>query len=278
MNGLALMAGVTLCYTITSLSDKYAAAKAKLSPDNFTFLMCASMSVFLALTLPFQTIAFTLTWQAFAGIVLVAVCKLLEFRMSILVLKEMSAFELKAWLGATLFVSYFADVLMGAGLSLLKLAFICAAALGLVLIVRSDKAEKINYRRIILPLVLYLAARFGYGLVIRTFSAYASSIMLLLPGMMLVALAVLPKVRFGEFREKPKGTALVTLVRIPNAAGMIMENAVITISLANYSLIQPMILVTLFVIGLIRREAVSKENIIGGVLAIAGVLGFQLCG
>ncbi|MBO6301934.1 MAG: hypothetical protein J6N15_05810 [Ruminiclostridium sp.] len=278
MNGFALMAGVTLCYTITSLSDKYAAAKAKLSPDNFTFLMCASMSVFLALTLPFQTIAFTLTWQAFAGIALVAVCKLLEFRMSILVLKEMSAFELKAWLGVTLFVSYFADVFMGAGLSFPKLAFICAAALGLVLIVRSDKAEKINYRRLILPLALYLASKFGYGLVIRTFSGYASSIMLLLPGLVLVALAVLPKVRFGEFREKPKGTALVTLARIPNAAGMIMENAVITISLANYSLIQPMILVTLFVIGLIRREAVSKENIIGGVLAIAGVLGFQLRG
>ena len=71
---------------------------------------------------------------------------------------------------------------------------------------------------------------------------------------------------------------LVILARIPNTAGMIMENAVITISLANYSLIQPMILVTLFVIGLIRREAASKENIIGGVLAIAGVLGFQLCG
>ena len=278
MNGLALMAGVTLCYTITSLSDKYAAAKAKLSPDNFTFLMCASMSVFLALTLPFQTISFTPTWQAFAGVALVAVCKLLEFRMSILVLKEMSAFELKAWLGVTLFVSYFADVLMGAGLSIPRLAFICAAALGLVLIVRSDKAEKINYRRIVLPLVLYLAAKFGYGLVIRTFSGYASSVMLLLPGLVLVAIAVLPKVRFGEFREKPGGTARVALARIPNTAGMIMENAVIAISLADYSLIQPMILVTLFIIGLIRREACSKENILGGVLAIAGVLGFQLCG
>lgn len=278
MNGLALMAGVTLCYTITSLSDKYAAAKVKFSPDNFTFLMCASMSLFLALTLPFQTISFALTWQAFAGVGLVAVCKLLEFRMSILVLKEMSAFELKAWLGVTLFVSYFADVLMGAALSLLKLAFICAAAVGLVLIVRSDKAEKINYRRIILPLALYLASKFGYGLMIRTFSGYASSIMLLLPGLLLVALAVLPKVNFAEFREKPKGTAWVALARIPNTAGMIMENAVIAISLAEYSLIQPMILVTLFIIGLIRREACSKENILGGALAIAGVLGFQLCG
>ncbi len=50
------------------------------------------------------------------------------------------------------------------------------------------------------------------------------------------------------------------------------------ISLASYSLIQPMILVTLFVIGLIRRESCSRANLLGGVLTVAGVMGFQLCG
>ena len=104
MNVFALMAGVTACYTVSSLSDKYAAAKAEFAPGEFTFLMCASMSVFLALTLPFRNIAFSLCWQSFAGVALVTLCKLLEFRMSILVLSEMSAFELKAWLGVTLFV------------------------------------------------------------------------------------------------------------------------------------------------------------------------------
>lgn len=278
MNAIFLMLGVTACYTITSLSDKYAAAKAKFDPDEFTFLMCASMSVFLAATLPFQTIAFSLTWQSFAGVALVALCKLLEFKMSVLVLKEMSAFELKAWLGVTLFVSYFTDVFMGENLKALRLVFICFAALGLVLIVRSDKAEKIHYRKIILPLLLYLAAKFGYGLTIRGFSDYASSIMLLLPGLVIVALLCLPKVRFRSYSEKPKGTLNVVLARIPNAAGMIMENMVIGISLSNYSLIQPLILVTLFVISLIRRETCSKANIIGGVLTIAGVIGFQFCG
>ncbi|MBR0147246.1 MAG: hypothetical protein IJM25_11385 [Eubacterium sp.] len=278
MNAISLMLGVTACYTITSLSDKYAAAKAKFDPDEFTFLMCASMSVFLAATLPFQTIAFSLTWQSFAGVALVALCKQLEFKMSVLVLKEMSAFELKAWLGVTLFVSYFTDVFMGENLKALRLVFICFAALGLVLIVRSDKAEKIHYRKIILPLLLYLAAKFGYGLTIRGFSDYASSIMLLLPGLVIVALLCLPKVRFRSYSEKPKGTLNVVLARIPNAAGMIMENMVIGISLSNYSLIQPLILVTLFVISLIRRETCSKANIIGGVLTIAGVIGFQFCG
>lgn len=278
MNPFALMAGVTACYTVSSLSDKYAAAKARFEPNNFTFLMCASMSVLLALTLPFQKLAFSLSWQAFAGVALVALCKLLEFRMSVLVLKEMSAFELKAWLGVTLFVSYFSDVFMGERLKALRLIFICLAALGLVLIVRSDKAERINYRRIMLPLLLYLAAKFGYGLTIRSFSCYASSIMLLLPGLVTVALICLPQVSFKAYSEKPRGTLNVVLARIPNTAGMIMENAVVAVSLADYSLIQPMILVTLFVIGLIRREACSKTNVLGGILAVAGVLGFQLCG
>ena len=278
MNAFALMLGVTACYTLSSLSDKYAAAKAKFEPDEFTFLMCASMSVFLSLTLPFQTITFSLTWQAFTGVALVALCKLLEFRMSVLVLKEMSAFELKAWLGVTLFVSYFADIFMGEALRVHRLLFICLAALGLVLIVRSDKAEKINYRRIILPLLLYLSAKFGYGLTIRSFSGYASSIMLLLPGLVTIALISLPRVHLRAYSDKPQGTMNVVLARIPNTAGMLIENAVIAISLANYSLIQPMILVTLFVIGLIRREEHSKMKIIGGVLAVAGVLGFQLCG
>ena len=277
MNAFALMLGVTACYTISSLSDKYAAAKAKFTPDGFTFLMCASMSVFLALTLPFQTIAFTLSWQAFAGVGLVALCKLLEFRMSVQVLREMSAFELKAWLGVTLFVSYLADVFMGEEVKALRLVFICFAALGLLLIVRSDKAEKIHYKTIALPLFLYLGAKFGYGLTIRSFSGYASSIMMLLPGLVIVALISLPRVHFKAYSEKPKGTLNVVLARIPNTAGMLIENAVIAISLANYSLIQPMILVTLFIISLIRREAYSKANILGGALAIAGVIGFQLC-
>ena len=53
-------------------------------------------------------------WKFFAAIALVAVCKMLEFQMSALVLKQLSAFELKAWLGVTLFASYFTDILFGA--------------------------------------------------------------------------------------------------------------------------------------------------------------------
>ena len=276
MNVVILMLAVTACYTICSLNDKYAAAKANFSGDEFTFLMCSSMSVFLALSLPFQNLSFSLTWQSFLAVLLVAMCKMLEFQMSARVLKQLSAFELKAWLGITLFASYFTDILFGSELSVFKLICICATAAGLVFIARSSKGG-VNYKQIILPLVLYLVSKYGYGLIIRSFSPYASSTMQLLPAMVIISLIMLPRVHIRELiKNNRSGVVKVVLARIPNTLGMLLENAVISISLANYSFIQPMILVTLFVIGLIRREKRSRLNLIGSIICIVGIVAFQL--
>lgn len=276
MNVVILMLAVTACYTICSLNDKYAAAKANFSSDEFTFLMCSSMSVFLALSLPFQNLSFSFTWQSFLAVLLVAMCKMLEFQMSARVLKQLSAFELKAWLGITLFASYFTDILFGSELNIIKLICIFATAAGLVFIARSSKGG-VNYKQIILPLVLYLVSKYGYGLVIRSFSLYASSTMQLLPAMVIISLIMLPRVHIRELiKNNRSGVVKVVLARIPNTLGMLLENAVISISLANYSFIQPMILVTLFVIGLIRREKRSRLNLIGSIICIVGIVAFQL--
>lgn len=276
MNVVILMLAVTACYTICSLNDKYAAAKANFSGDEFTFLMCSSMSVFLALSLSFQNLSFSLTWQSFLAVLLVAMCKMLEFQMSARVLKQLSAFELKAWLGITLFASYFTDILFGSELNIIKLICIFATAAGLVFIARSSKGG-VNYKQIILPLVLYLVSKYGYGLVIRSFSPYASSTMQLLPAMVIISLIMLPRVHIRELiKNNRSGVVKVVLARIPNTLGMLLENAVISISLANYSFIQPMILVTLFVIGLIRREKRSRLNLIGSIICIVGIAAFQL--
>lgn len=276
MNVVILMLAVTACYTICSLNDKYAAAKANLSGDEFTFLMCSSMSVFLALSLPFQNLSFSLTWQSFLAVLLVAMCKMLEFQMSARVLKQLSAFELKAWLGITLFASYFTDILFGSELNIIKLICIFATAAGLVFIARSSKGG-VNYKHIILPLVLYLVSKYGYGLIIRSFSPYASSTMQLLPAMVIISLIMLLRVHIRELiKNNRSGVVKVVLARIPNTLGMLLENAVISISLANYSFIQPMILVTLFVIGLIRREKRSRLNLIGSIICIVGIVAFQL--
>lgn len=268
------MLAVTACYTVSSLSDKYAISKAGFTGNEFTFLMCSSLAVFIAFTLPFQEIRFTLSWQSFAAVLLIGISKMLEFQMSALVLKQLSAFELKAWLGTTLFVSYITDVLYGADLRAVKFGCLAITAAGLILIVRSGREKKIEYRKIILPLALYLASKYGYGLIIKGFSGYASSTMQLLPALILLSLVMLTKVSPKEIMRK--NAAAVILARIPNAAGMLLENVIIGISLTNYSFVQPMILVTLFAIGLIRREGSTKLNILGSILCAFGILLFQL--
>ena len=276
MNGVILMLAVMVCYTITSLSDKYAVSEAKFTGNEFTFLMCSSMSFFLMFTLPFQELRFSMTWQSFAAIILIAVCKTLEFQMSALVLKQLSAFELKAWLGVTLFVSYITDVLYGADLRAAKILCIVLTVTGLVFIARSGRGCKIDYRKIAVPLFLYLAAKYGYGLVIKAFTPYVSPTVQLLPALIIIAAVMLFKINPSEIMKKNRNGAFkVILARIPNAAGMLLENAVIAISLANYSFIQPMILVSLFLIGILRKESHSKLNLMGSVICIVGVVMFQ---
>ncbi|MBQ8931150.1 MAG: hypothetical protein IJ045_01795 [Ruminiclostridium sp.] len=277
MEAIIMMLGVTACYTISSLSDKYAVSKAKFSGNEFTFLMCFSMSVFLALTLPFQKLYFIFTWQSFVAILLIALCKLSEFQMSALVLKELSAFELKAWLGITLFVSYITDVFYGADMRILKILCIALTVTGLVFIAKSGKESKTDYKKIVIPLILYLAAKYGYGLIIKAFTPYIAPTVQLLPALVIITVLMLIFIKPAEILKKNKeGAIKVVLARIPNTIGMLLENAVIAISLASYSFIQPMILVVLFFIGLIRKERCSRLNLIGGIICVIGVVAFQL--
>ena len=277
IEAILMMLGVTTCYTISSLSDKYAVSKAKFTGNEFTFLMCSSMSVFLALTLPFQKLYFSFTWQSFAAILLIVLCKLSEFQMSALVLKQLSAFELKAWLGITLFISYITDVFYGADMRILKILCIALTVTGLIFIAKSGKESKTDYKKIALPLILYLAAKYGYGLIIKAFTPYIAPTVQLLPALVLIALLMLIFVKPAEILKKNKEGALkVVLARIPNTIGMLLENAVIAISLASYSFIQPMILVVLFFIGIIRKERCSRLNLIGGIICVIGVVAFQL--
>ena len=87
------------------------------------------------------------------------VSKLLEFKMSALVLTEMSAFELKAWLGLCLFASYATDIITATDtFSVLKLLAIVVTAIGLFMIARSER-EHISYKKIAVPLFFYLLSK-----------------------------------------------------------------------------------------------------------------------
>lgn len=277
MNAVLMMLGVTVCYTICSLSDKHAIVGAKLNGDEFTFLMCSSMSGFLALILPFQNVFVKLDIRSIIAVVLIALCKMFEFQMSARVLKELSAFELKAWLGLSLFASYFTDICYGERLAPLPIVFICLSAVGLVLIAHSGASKSINYKTIALPLFLYIMSKYSYGLVVKAFTPYISSNLALFAAFLIISLILLTKIDLPRlFREKRSGVLKVALVRIPNTAGMLLENAVIAVSLSDYAFIQPMILAVLFFIGLLRREKSSPTNILGGIICVIGIICFQI--
>ncbi len=274
---MVLMLMVVLCYTICSLSDKYAVAKIKFNGNELTFLMAAATALFMTFTLPFVDTRVVWGIPAVAAILLLTASKMLEFQMSALILQDMSAFELKAWLGICLFVSYFTDIVMKTQrFSWLCLGFIAVTVIGLVLIAQAGR-KKIRYGKIVLPLIVYLAAKYGYGLVIAAAEPYISSTMCLYFALILLALILLPMAHpVRIFREKRNGGLFVVLTKIPNVAGLLGENAVIAVSLANYSFIQPMILVVLFFWGIARKEEEHDLlSVLGGIVCIVGIVGFQ---
>ena len=275
---MLLMLMVVLCYTICSLSDKYAVAKIKFNGNELTFLMAAATAVFMTFTLPFVDTHVVWGLPAVAAILLLTASKMLEFQMSALILRDMSAFELKAWLGICLFASYFTDIAMKTQVfSWVRLAFIAVTVVGLILIARAGR-KTIHYGKILLPLIVYLAAEYGYGFVIAAAEPYISSTMCLYFALILLALILLPVVHpVRLFKEKRNGGLFVVLTKIPNVAGLLGENAVIAVSLANYSFIQPMILVVLFFWGIARKEEEHDLlSVLGGIVCIIGIVGFQL--
>lgn len=274
---MALMLMVVLCYTICSLSDKYAVAKIKFNGNELTFLMAAATALFMTFTLPFVDTRVVWGIPAVVAILLLTASKMLEFQMSALILQDMSAFELKAWLGICLFMSYFTDILMKTQrFSWLRLGFIAVTVIGLVLIAQAGR-KKIRYGKIVLPLIVYLIAKYGYGLVIAAAEPYISSTICLYFALILLALILLPMAHpVRIFREKRNGGLFVVLTKIPNVAGLLGENAVIAVSLANYSFIQPMILVVLFFWGIARKEEEHDLlSVLGGIVCIIGIVGFQ---
>lgn len=266
------------CYTICSLADKYAVSTAKLSGTAITFIMAAATAVFMTLIMPFTAIELPeFSWQLAVFAVLIAADKMLEFLLGAKVLEEMSAFELKAWLGISLFISYFADAFVyGGSFSLSGLIFIAVTASGLFLIAKSN-GKSVNYKRIILPLILYISVKLGYGVIMRYAEPYGDSSYILYFALILLAAGLCPFVHPVKlFREKKKGVSVTAVTKLPNAVGLFAENAALAVSLTGYALIQPIILIALFIIGAIRKEYCTRLNTAGAVISVLGIIGFQL--
>ena len=242
--------------------------------------MAASTAAFMTLLLPFSILDTRVEWgiPSVLCICLITLSKLLEFQMAALVLREMSAFELKAWLGICLFLSYFTDIIRKTQVfSIGRIGFIAVTVVGLVLIAQAGR-EEIHYRKILFPLAVYLLAKYGYGLVIAASEPYISSTMVLYYALLLLTVILLPAAHpIRAFKKNAKGGLVVVVTKIPNVIGLLGENAVIAVSLANYAFIQPMILVVLFFLGIFRKEEERTGlSVLGGIVCIVGILGFQL--
>lgn len=280
---------VVAMFTITSLNDKYAVSKAKMNGYELTFLMAAGTAVFLAVMLPFlkaEDRFITLCPQTVIAVLLIALCKLLEFGMSAKILVDMSVFELKAWLGITLFMSYFTDVFRGEELRAIKLVFIGVTALGLVFVAVAGR-KQVNYKKIALPLLLYLLQSYGYGFIITGSEKYVSSTMTLFFALILLALVLIPLAKplsiAKRSPEGKKGVGFVLASKLPNAVGLLLMNYVALLSLTSYSFIHPMILVVIFVMGFMPKkseeapaEKPSPLSLAGSIACVVGIIGFQV--
>lgn len=280
---MLLMTAVVALYTICSLNDKYAVSKAKYNGSQLTFLMAAGTVPFLALLLPFSDLTLKLSPWTPVFVILIAASKYLEFSMSAKILEEMSAFELKAWLGLTIFMSYFTDIATGAqSIGALKIFCIAITVAGLAMIAKSGRT-RVNYKKIIIPMIIYIAAKFGYGFVIQAAEKYISSTLTVFFALILLALVLIPAAKptavASGSPEGKKGVLIVILCKLPNALGLLGENAVAAKSLTDYAFIQPMILIAILVLDFLRKSTrPTGLNLAGSVVCAVGILGFQAVG
>lgn len=98
-------------YSASSLGDKYISAKLRCNVFEFSFLVGLATAVFLALLLPVLGWEFAFTGRSFASLAAVVALKIVEFYTSALLLKHVSAYELKVWLSLNVAFSYLADLL-----------------------------------------------------------------------------------------------------------------------------------------------------------------------
>lgn len=277
---MPVMLLVVACYTMCALNDKYAVSRAHFDRSELMFLMASGTVFFLTFTLPFSELSFEWSWRILIPISLITLCKYTEFAVLPAILSNMTPFQLKSWVGLTLFMSYFTDVIFyDTALSVPGLGFVILTFAGLALTARAGRVST-DYRKIWILLLLYISAKFGYGLIMRSTKEIFPNTLTLYAALVILALISLPRISFKKMLAKPegkKGVLIVLLAKLPNTAGLLGENYTAARSLSNYSFIQPLILISLFVSAVIdRRNRPTRLAVIGGLVTVAGIVGFQL--
>jgi hypothetical protein len=219
-------------------------------------------------------------WNIIPIASLIAVVKLIEFMSSAVLLRSLSAFQLKAWLGIGIILSYVYEIVFqGEIFRFIKILYLFMILIGLFFI--ADNMSGINIKKTWGFLFLYISSKFSYGLIIHQCPTIEFSISALIVAFLILSTILVFLIKPKEMlKRNPRGTAIAVSTKVPNAIGLFVESTAAMASLTTYALIQPLILVALFFIDLVQtnllKNRMKKSGIIGGILTIAGVLCYQL--
>lgn len=264
------------CYTISSLGDKYISAKLKSTPPEFAFIVAFSTMIWIGAAIPFMGWGFLFNARNILLLLALTVWKLLEFYTSAALLKAVSAYELKAWLGINIVCSYYYNVFHGIDkLHVWIPLFTVMLLAGIIMITgeqgKTEKSEKNPAgQKMSLLFLLFIASKFLYGMTLgqMTQGCKATSVLFLV--MFLTAFLQLPKIQIKEVAQR-KGMLPAFLTRIPNAAGLILEAFAAMENLFFYAMIQPMQLAILFLVSLVKKEPMGRKKLMGSLLCISAV-------
>ena len=84
-------------------------------------------------------------------------------------------------------------------------------------------------------------------------------------------------IRASANYPRENATLIVLGCKFPNALGLLCLNRIAAQSLTNYAFVQPMILIVMFISDFFTKKEEKKPvcSIIGGLLVISGIFGFQ---
>lgn len=259
-------------YSITAYGDKYISARLKCTPGEYTFLVSVVTVFWLVLCLPFTGWRLGMDRYSFFILACLVVWKVLEFYTTAVLLKDMEPYELKAWLGINVILSYGINLWEGksrfqTGILLLSLCLL----FGIWLILTDRRGAAGELKKSMGVCLLYIASKFMYGLQIGRMKPYGNSVSILILVLTAVALIQLPRL---PKRKLPAGKEMagVVLSRLTNAAGLMTEAEAASANIFFYTLIQPLQLFVLFAACLITRRPMSRRKRAGSILCVAAVL------
>lgn len=257
-------------YAITAYGDKYISVRLKCSPGEYTFLVSSATVLWLVICLPFTGWNLQLERQSLILLVFLVGWKVLEFYTTAVLLKTMEPYELKAWLGINVVLSYGINLWEGKSkVQLCMVVFAVALIIGITLIITSQKGKKISQN--IVVCLLYIFSKFMYGIHMGDMSQYGNSTTILIIVLSVVAMLQLPKLRMKSIPKK-KELATAIMSRLTNGAGLITEAEAAVTNIYFYTLIQPLQLFVLFVISLLTKIPMNRKKRLGSVLCVAAVL------